>query len=236
MWFCRSGFGPGPLVTPGGARSERIGRTEAEHREERRDHEHHDERPAHEDIVGAVTEPPRHGGGEHAQGERPEQDRPFERRPHGGDVVQRRRVGRADLLDVRHREVAGDQRPLHHDHREHDAPERHEGVHRAPLEQPLVLRANAVEHGERPEHARREHEQESGSAECRVDAGGDEHHGAAGSGQPAASASATRSSFTATYSSECFTSTRSPWSSPFSITPCTTTGMHSLKMPPGSPS
>ena len=217
---------------PGG---ERVGGAEAQHREERRHDEHHDQRPADEDVVGALAEPPGDRGREPRQDQRPQQDRSLEGRPHRGDVVQHRRVGRADLLDVGEREVAGDQCPLHHDDREHDAAERDPGVDRALLEQPAVALADAVEHGECTEHRRREHQEQAGASERGVDARR-EHHDVGASGQPAASASATRSSLTATYSSECLTSTRSPSRVPFSITPCTTTGMHSLKMPPGSPS
>ena len=166
------------------------------------------------DVVHAVAETPGDRCGVAAEHERPQQDRALESRPHGGDVVEQRRVGRSDLLDVGHREVAGDQRALHHDHREHDPAERDEGVHRALSEQALVAAADAVEDRQRAEHARREHQQQSRSAQRRVHARGDQHHGVVVV-QPACSASSTRSSFTATYSSECLTSTRSPDNSPF---------------------
>ena len=236
MWFCSSGLGPGPLVMPGAPGANGSAGTEAEQREERQHHEHHDQRPPDEHIVGALAEPPGDRCGETGEGQHPQQDRALERRPHRSDVVERRGVSRPDLLDIGEREVAGDQRSLHHHHGQHDAAECDPGVERALLEQLAVALADAVEHCEGAEHRRCQHDEQTGSAERRVDACSEQHQASEASGQPADSASATRSSLTATYSSECFTSTRSPSRVPSSITPCTTTGMHSLKMPPGSPS
>ena len=51
-----------------------------------------------------------------------------------------------------------------------------------------------------------------------------------------ASASFTRSAFFAMYSFECLTSMRFAWKVSPTRRPCATTGMHSWKMPPGSPS
>jgi hypothetical protein len=228
--------GPGAAGDAWCTGGERVGRTETQHGEERRHHEHDDQRPSDEDVVGARAEPPGNRSGEPREDQCPQQDRTFERRPHGGDVVERGGVGRAHLLHIGEREVPGDQRPLHHHHGEHDAGECQPRVDRPLLEQLSVVLADAVEHRERAEHRRSQHQQQSGSTQRRVDARCEQHHAAESSGQPACSASATRSSLTATYSSECLTSTRSPSSVPPSITPCTTTGMHSLKMPPGSPS
>ena len=220
----------------GGARSERVGRTEAQQREERQHDEHDDQRPTDEHVVGAFAEPPGDCCGEPGEGQHPQQDRTLERRPHRGEVVQGRGVGGTDLLHVEQREVTRDQRSLHHHHGQHDAAECDPGVERALPEQLAVALADAVEHRQRAEHRRGQHHEQTGSAKCRVDACSEQHQASAASGQPADSASATRSSLTATYSSECFTSTRSPSRVPSSITPWTTTGMHSLKMPPGSPS
>ena len=58
----------------------------------------------------------------------PQQDRPLERGPHGGDVEQRRRAGRAVVGHELEGEVAGDQRPFHRDGGEDGAGEGEERV------------------------------------------------------------------------------------------------------------
>ena len=177
MWFCSSGFGPGPERDTGGAGGERVRRSEGQRREERRHDEHHDQRPADEHVVAALAEPPRDGGGERREGQRPQQDRTLERRPHRCDVVQRRRVGRADLLDVGEREVAGDQGTLHHHHGEHAADERQEGIRRSLAAQPRVAAADADDGHDDAEHTRGQHQQHAGLADRRVGAGREHRHG-----------------------------------------------------------
>ena len=85
----------------------------------------------------------------------PQQDRALERRPHGGDVVERRRRRRADLLDVGQREVAGDQRPLHHDDREHGARRRTARRSAAPCAARRSPRRIAVDRADRAERSPR---------------------------------------------------------------------------------
>ena len=89
----------------GGSGRERVGGTEGDQREEGADDEHHDQRPPDEVVVEAPTEAPGDGRRESGEHDHPQQDRALERAPHGGDVVERRRGRRPDLLDVGEREV-----------------------------------------------------------------------------------------------------------------------------------
>ena len=232
MWFCSSGLGPGTVEAGrDDGRRERVGRAEAEQGEERHDDEHHDEGPADERVLGAAAEAPPDGGGEPGQDDDPQQDRPLERRPHRGDVVQRRRRRRPDLLDVGQREVAGDQRPLHHHDRQHGAGHADPRVAGRHAQDPLVAAAHAVDRGHRPERRRGQRQHQPGPAERPVQAGGEHVVDSA-----AAWSVSSRSAFSASYSLECLTSTRSPSNVPPTSSPWTTTGWHSSKIPPGWPS
>ena len=225
----RVGAGP---VEPGGDRwavGERVGRAEAQQGEERQHDEHHGEGPADEWVPGAAPEAPADGSGEAGQDDDPQQDRPLEGRPHRGHVVERRRGAGADLLDVGQREVAGDQRPLHHDHGQHGAAEAQVGVDRRHAQDAPLAPPHAVDRGQRAERGAGQGQHQPGPPERAVQAGGEHVVASAG-------ASSRRSAFSASYSLECLTSTRSPSNVPATSSPCTTTGWHSSKIPPGWPS
>ena len=145
-----------------------VGWAETDHCEERRDDEHHNQRPANEHIIGSFPEPPGHRSGEASEHKRPEQNRPFKGGPHRCKVVERRGVSRANLLNVGHREVASDQRPLHHHHRERDAHHGEPRITRALAKQLCVALADAVQHGQRTENGCTKHQHQSGTANSRV--------------------------------------------------------------------
>ena len=207
---------------------ERIGRPEAQQGEEGHDDEHHDERPADERVLGAPPEAPPDGCGEAGEDHDPQQDRALEGRPHGGDVVEQRGAVRTDLLDVRQREVAGDQCPLHHHDRQHGAGDAQPGVTRRQAKEAAVTAVDAVDRGHRAERRRRQRQHQAGPADGAVQAGGEHVSDSAG-------AWSRRSAFSASYSLECLTSTRSPRNVSSTSSPWTTTGWHSSKIPPGCP-
>ncbi len=213
---------------------ERVRGPEADQREEPAHDEHHDERPTDELVAGARTEAPCDRRGEAGEHQQPHQDRALERAPHRRHVVDARGRRRADLLDVGERVVARLERALHRDGGQERAGEDQPGVD-GRLTQPDAIAAVDGEGGrQRPDDRRAEHDEQPGVAERTVDGDGDHAEQSAAR----SSASSRRSSLTATYSSECRTSTRSPRNvaAESSKRPCTTTGRHSLKMPPGSPS
>ena len=167
MWFWSSGFGPGPSVTPmapapnGSAGPKLIAAKNAAIT--------YITINAHPTSTSLVrdAEPPRDRRGVPAEDQRPQQDRTLQGRPHRGEVVERRRVGGPDLLHVRHREVAGDQRPLHHHDRQHDAAEGHPRIARTLLQETLVASAHTDEHRQGADDAGRQHQQQPGPARAR---------------------------------------------------------------------
>ncbi len=89
-------------------------------------------------------------------------------------------LSRPDLLDVGQREVAGDQRPLHHHDRQHGAGDAQPGVTRRQAQEAAVTAADAVDRGHRPERRRRQRQHQPGPAEGAVQAGGEHVSDSAG--------------------------------------------------------
>ena len=54
MWFCSSGFGPGPSVTPARPAANGSAGPKLSRAKNAVDDEHHDQRPADERVVGAL--------------------------------------------------------------------------------------------------------------------------------------------------------------------------------------
>ena len=147
---------------------ERIGRAEREHEEEHAHDEHHHERPGDQRVLKTTTEAP----GDHErvadEDQQPQQDAAFECAPDGRDVEQKRRAGRTHLLHVLQREVARDERPFHHGEGA-DAGDRHaERVTLGALQQPAVMRADAIHGGQRAEGGAHQADDEDGVSERAV--------------------------------------------------------------------
>ena len=116
MWFCSSGFGPGP--SSGDRRRRRpngLAGPKLSTKKNARHDEHHDQRPADERVARArLRNCAADRGGVAGEDQRPTAGSS----PRAPTTSRRSCTApacrRADLLDVRQREVAGDQRPLHH--------------------------------------------------------------------------------------------------------------------------
>ena len=100
MWFCSSGFGPGPSIA--GTAGRRTGRgspaTSIRPKKNARDGEHGDQGPGHQRVVEPAPELVDHGQQVAGEDQRPQQDRALERRPHGGDVEEERGPRRAVVV------------------------------------------------------------------------------------------------------------------------------------------
>ena len=172
--------------------------------------------------------PERDGAGVAGEDHDPHQDRSLERAPHGGEVVERRRRPAPHLLHVGEREVACDHRMLHRGERPRRGNDEENGEARDQLRDVLVTSASSGDRGERTEQRRDDADEEESAPDRAAQPACCEHAWA--------SASFTRSAFFAMYSFECLTSMRFAWKVSPTRRPCATTGMHSWKMPPGSPS
>ena len=117
---------------------EGVDRAEGQEEEECRHREHHHQRPGDQRVIEPVAVAAHDHGGVDGEDQQPQQDAALERAPQGRDVEQRRRVARADLLDVVEGEVAGDQRPLHHRDGDDRAAEGQPGVVGDRTQQPAI--------------------------------------------------------------------------------------------------
>ena len=227
MWFCSSGFGPGPSVGIAPAHlPERVGRPEHQQEEERRRRRTASRAPSRRagrsrrraEVARRRPRCSRRGSSAHSRIEPSSALHSAAKLNSGGVVVD------ADLGDVGEREVAGDQRPLHRRRRRARAPSEHDAdVDAARCASEVRLVAHEADDEVMIAEQRR------AEAEARRPAMPSAAFTAASGvgGHPVrGSAPCTRS--------VCFTRIRSPAKMPsVPMRPSTTTGMPSLKMPPG---